>query len=325
MYQWSASIERQLGANMGAEVAYVASHGAHLQFPADINQIPAAAFAVQATQNGGAFNPANTPYPQFGTIQGSLGAAITNYNSLQVQINRRFSRGLTFNANYVWSHFLDDQDSAGWGSRGGTQVFQSSYNPAANYGNSNFDQRNALKGTLVYQLPLGKGKRFLNDNPYLDAVLGGWQTSATMLVHSGQPFTVLTASNNSEADNSGAEPTQYPNVIGNPRLSHPTIQNWYNVNAFAQPAPSTFGNERRNQLVGPDASEFDLSLGKNFALREGIGLQFRVDAYNIFNHPSFGVPNTGVAFAGGAATSTAFINTTTIGARQFQLDARVSF
>ena len=325
MYQWSASIERQLGANMGAEVAYVASHGAHLQFPADINQIPAAALAVQATQNGGAFNPANTPYPQFGTIQGSLGAAITNYNSLQVQINRRFSRGLTFNANYVWSHFLDDQDSAGWGSRGGTQVFQSSYNPAANYGNSNFDQRNALKGTLVYQLPLGKGKRFLNDNPYLDAVLGGWQTSATMLVHSGQPFTVLTASNNSEADNSGAEPTQYPNVIGNPRLSHPTIQNWYNVNAFAQPAPSTFGNERRNQLVGPDASEFDLSLGKNFALREGIGLQFRVDAYNIFNHPSFGVPNTGVAFAGGAATSTAFINTTTIGARQFQLDARVSF
>jgi len=325
MYQWTASVERQLGANMEAEIAYVASHGANLAYPADINQIPAAALATQATQNGGAFNAANTPFPQFGTIQGNLGASVSNYNSLQLQVNRRFSHGLTFNANYVWSHFLDDQDSAGWGGRGGTQDYQNAYSPAANYGNSNFDVRNALKGSLVYQLPLGKGKSFLNDNPYLDAFVGGWQTSATMVVHSGQPFTVVDASNNAAADNSGSNASQFPNVIGDPRISHPTIQNWYNVAAFAQPAASTFGDERRNQLVGPDLSEVDFSLGKNFALKEGIGLQFRIDGYNVFNHPSFGLPNTGVSFANGAPTSSSNITSTAIGPRQFQLNARISF
>lgn len=325
MYQWTASIERQLGANMEGEIAYVASHGANLSFPTDINQISAAALATQATQNGGAFNAANTPYPQFGTIQGEVGATTSNYNSLQVQVNRRFSGGLSFSANYVWSHFLDDQDSAGWGSHGGTQTFQSSYNYHANYGNSNFDVRNAVKGSLVYQIPVGKGKRFLNSNAFLDGIVGGWQTSATMFIHSGEPFTVVDSNNNSNADHSGSESQQYPDLVGNPHVSHPTIQNWYNVAAFAQPAPSTFGDERRNQLVGPDLSEINLSLGKNFSIREGIGLQFRIDSYNIFNHPSFGVPNTGVAFANGAPTSASSITTTTIGPRQFQLDARISF
>jgi hypothetical protein len=325
MYQWTASAERQLGSNMEAEIAYVASHGAHLSYPTDINQIPAAALAAQALTPTGAFNAANTPYPQFGTIQGEVGGTSSNYNSLQVQLNRRFSGGLTFNANYVWSHFLDDQDSAGWGSRGGTQTFQSSYNYHANYGNSNFDVRNALKGSAVYQIPVGKGKRFLNSNAFLDGILGGWQTSATMFVHSGQPFTVVDANTNANADHSGSESQQYPNLVGNPHLGHPTIQSWYNIAAFAQPSPSTFGDERRNQLVGPDLSEINLSLGKNFAIREGIGLQFRVDGYNIFNHPSFGLPNTGVAFANGAPTSSSSITTTTIGPRQFQLNARISF
>ena len=318
MYQWTASVERQLGTNMEAEIAYVASHGANLAFPSDINQIPVAKLSPT-------FSQANTPYPQFGIIGGNLGASLSNYNSLQVQVNRRFSRGLSFNGNYVWSHFLDDQDSAGWGGRGGTQVYQNAYKPAANYGNSNFDVRNALKGSLVYQLPVGKGKRFLNSNPYLDALVGGWQTSATMVVHSGQPFTVVTTSNNAAADNPGSSASQYPNVIGDPHLSHPTIQNWYNVAAFAQPAPGTFGDERRNSLVGPDLSEIDFSLGKNFALRERIGLQFRIDGYNVFNHPSFGIPNTGVAFANGAPTSSSAITSTTIGPRAFQLNARISF
>ena len=307
---------------MEAEIAYVASHGANLAFPADINQIPVAKLSPT-------FSQANTPYPQFGTIEGVRGASVSNYNSLQLQVNHRFARGLTFNANYVWSHFLDDQDSAGWGGRGGTQVYQNAYNPAANYGNSNFDVRNALKGSLVYQLPVGRGRRFLNSNPYLDAFVGGWQTSATMVVHSGQPFTVVAANNNSAADNPNAggadNATQFPNVLGDPRLSHPTIQNWYNVAAFAQPAPGTFGDERRNTLVGPDLSEIDFSLGKNFALKEGIGLQFRIDGYNVFNHPSFGLPNTGVAFANGAPTSSSSITSTTIGPRAFQLNARVSF
>jgi carboxypeptidase family protein len=319
MYQWNASVERKLGTNMEAEVAYVASHGAHLAYPADINQVPQSRLSP-------VFSQANTPYPQFGTIQGDLGESISNYNSLQMQVQRRFTGGLTFFGSYVWSHFLDDADSAGWGGRGGTQVYQNAYSPSANYGDSNFDVRNALKGSVVYQLPVGKGRRFLNTNPYLDALVGGWQTAATLWVHSGQPFTVVTNTNNAEADNSGSNASQYPNVVGNPHLGNPTIQNWYNVAAFAQPAAGTFGDERRNGLRGPDFSEVDFSLGKNFPLKEGIALQFRIDGYNIFNHPSFANPNTGVSFAAdGTPTSSSAITTTTIGPRSFQLNARVSF
>jgi hypothetical protein len=319
MYQWTASVERKLGTNMEAEVAYVASHGSHLAFPADINQIPES--KLQST-----FSQANTPYPQFGTIQGNVGESISNYNSLQAQIQRRFTNGLTFAANYVWSHFLDDQDSAGWGGRGGTQVYQNAYNPSANYGDSNFDVRNSLKGSVVYDLPVGKGRQFLNSNPYLDAIIGGWQTAATLMVHSGQPFTVVTSSNNAEADNGGSNASQFPNVIGNPKLGSPTIQNWYNVAAFAQPAPGTFGDERRNSLRGPDLSEVDFSLGKNFPIKEGIALQLRIDGYNVFNHPSFSNPNTGVSFdSSGAPTSSSAITSTTIGPRSWQLNARVSF
>ncbi|MCU1298277.1 MAG: hypothetical protein JWO91_2555 [Acidobacteriaceae bacterium] len=321
MDQWTLSVERQLGTNMEAEIAYVGSHGSNLDYPVDINQIP-------ESKLSSTFNEQNTPYPQFGTIAGALNNGISNYNSLQVQVQRRLSGGLTFNANYVWSHFLDNQDSAGWGGRGGTQVYQNAFDPSSNYGNSNFDVRHAVKGSLVYELPVGRGRRFLNTNPFLDAVVGGWQTSLTFVAHSGQPFTVVTSSNNSESENPGGnnEAAQFPNVVGDPRVSNPTVKNWYNVAAFAQPTAGTFGNERRNSLFGPDLSEVNFSFGKNFAIREGIGLQFRIDAYNILNHPSFANPNTGVAFdTNGTPTSSSSITSTTIGPRAFQLNARVSF
>ncbi len=324
MDQWSLSVERQLGNNMEAEIAYVGSHGTNLDNPVDINQIPSATRALPSFTG---FSRSLTPYPQYGTIAGALNNAISNYNSLQLQIQRRFSGGLTFNANYVWSHFLDDQDSAGWGGRGGTQVYQDAYNPSLNYGNSNFDVRHAVKGSVVYQLPVGRGKRFMNTNPYADAVIGGWQTSLTFVAHTGQPYTVIAANRNDQSENPGGnnEASQFLNVVGDPNLSNPTVKNWYNAAAFAQPVAGSFGNERRNSLFGPDLSEVDFSLGKNFAIREGIGLQFRIDAYNILNHPSFSNPNTGVAFSGGVPTSSGSITSTSIGPRAFQLNARVSF
>jgi hypothetical protein len=247
---------------------------------------------------------------------------------LQLQVNHRLSAGLSFSANYVWSHFLDDIDSGGWGGRGGTQVYQDAFSAASNYGNSNFDIRHSVKGMFVYEVPFGKGRRFLSENAFLDQIIGGWQTSATLLWHTGQPYTVIANTNNSASENPGGgnESAQFLNVIGDPTLSNPTVKSWYNVNAFAQPAPGTFGNERRNSLFGPRYSEVGFSLGKNFALKEGIGLQFRIDSYNIFNHPSFSNPNTGESFdTTGAPTSAAAITSTANGARAFQLDARISF
>src|SRR5581483_6686519 len=133
-YQWSFSIQRQLPGSMVAEIAYVGSHGTNLSFPVDINQVPADKLAESvATGNGQSLRP----YPQFQTINGNTFNAISNYDSLQLSLTKRFTHGFQFNLNYTWSKMLDEQDSSGWGSRDGGQVYQDAYNPRLNYALSN--------------------------------------------------------------------------------------------------------------------------------------------------------------------------------------------
>ena len=93
------------------------------------------------------------PYPLFQNIGGSYNNAVSNFNALEAQITKRTANGFEFNANYTWSHFLDDQDSSGWGNREGYQNYQNAFDTNANYSNSNFDIRNAVKGQAIYQLP----------------------------------------------------------------------------------------------------------------------------------------------------------------------------
>ncbi|WP_446743582.1 carboxypeptidase regulatory-like domain-containing protein [Silvibacterium acidisoli] len=321
IYQWNFAVQRTLGNNYVAELAYVASHGLNLSFPVDINQVPEGQLSANDTPNG-------RPYPAFQSISGSTNNAISNYNSLQASITKRLTNGLSFNFNYVWSHFLDDQDSAAEGGIGGTQIYQSSYKPSANYGSSNFDARNALKGNIVYQLPVGKGKMFLNKSNWLDEAVGGWQVSSTMIFNSGNPYTVYVGGPNNSYSQAG---NWYPNVVGNTRPEHRTIENWYNASAFAVPANGTFGDMHRNSLVGPGLSVVNLSAGKTFRIREGIDLQIRADSTNAFNHPSFGPPNqsltpgpvvNGVTTIENTGTN---ISQVTVGGRTMQLNAHLSF
>jgi Carboxypeptidase regulatory-like domain/TonB dependent receptor len=322
-YQWNFQLQRQINPNMVASLAYVASHGHDLPFPVDLNQVPQSKLAPNDQQS--------RPFPQFGNISVTGTApglnAISNYNSLQAVIQERLSHGLSFNFSYVWSHFLDDMDSSGWGSRAGNQFWQNAYNPAANYGNSNFDVRNAFKGNALYQLPFGTGKQFLNNNRLLDAIVGGWQLSGLLIVQSGQPFTPNMSSGTNAYSLAGNNFKWYPNVIGNPQLSGRGIHQWFNEAAFAVPANGTFGNMRRNQLNGPDLSTVNLSLGKTFNIWESVNLQIRADADNAFNHASFGLPATGlqVNSSGTISTGTSQITSTTVPGRTMQLTARITF
>ncbi len=333
-YQWNLQGQRQITNNLVASLAYVASHGHDLPFPVDINQIPENRLGPNDVAQG------FRPYPQYGAIAQSTNNGISNYNSLQATIQKRMSSGLDFDFNYTWSHFLDNIDSSGWGSRAGVQSYQSSYNVGANYSNSNFDVRNAFKGSAVYQLPFGKGRAYLNNNTLLDEIVGGWQATGTLVLLTGQPFTVSMKTNNSYAQAG----QWYPNLIGNPKLAnrgsyHGTNQ-WINEAAFAQPANGTFGNFRRNTLYGPGLDRVNFSLGKTFAIHEAIGLQIRADANNLFNHPSFGLPgpgtplqlsvcsnstSTGCSAVGAVQTGTSTIRTTTVGGRTMQLGARLTF
>ncbi len=319
IYQWNLAVQRSLGTNMVGELAYVASHGFNLSFPVDINQVP-------ENKLGPNDSPADRPYPYWAGIGGSTGTqnAVSNFNSLQAQITKRLTSGVSFNFNYTWSHFLDEQDSSGWGSRAGNQTYQNSYSPSANYGASNFDVRNAFKGRIVYQLPFGQGRMFLHNSHLLDAVIGGWQASGTMIFSTGNPYTPTINTNNSYAQAG----SWYPNVIGNPRLAHPNIYTgWFNPGAFTSPANGTFGDMKRNSLYGPGINEVNLSAGKTFSLVEGIKVEIRGDATNAFNHPSFALPNSGLdcTTPGTPCTSSANVTGLSVGGRTMQLAARLSF
>lgn len=321
IYQWNFGAQRSLTTDIVAEVAYVGSHGFNLAFPVDINQVPQSGWAPVDTQN--------RPYPQYQGIQtaSTRTNAISNYNALQASITKRMTRGLSLSFNYTWAHFLDDMDSSGWGSRAGQQDYQNAYDPGANYSNSNFDVRHAFKGYAVYELPFGRGRQFLNHNTLLDVIVGGWQVSGTVVLQTGQPFSVY-----GDQANWSLAGTTFPNRVPGVSLyaSGKGINGWFNPAAFSKPADGTWGNVRRNSLYGPGMNVFNMSMAKSFGLPwEGVRIEFRADAANIFNHKSLGIP--GGRNLGSAAgvdepyTSANTISTVTTGARNMQLMFRVSF
>jgi len=314
IYQWNLSIQREIGRSMLAEIAYVGSHGTNLSYPVDLNQVPVD--KLSPTDTG------SRPFPQFGHLSGDLHNAISNYNALQLQIQRRLTSGLSFNANYTWSHFLDEQDSSGWGNRAGNQPYQNAFDPSSNYGNSNFDITHIFKANAVYELPFGKGKTLLNQNALLDAVVGGWQTSATAIAQTGNPFTVTYSGPDQSYLNKGGQwgGNWFPNLVGNPNPSNQTIQQWFNPAAYAVATPGTLGNSGRNTLRGPGLWDVNFSMAKTFSWRERLHLQVRADASNVFNHPSFGHPDTNFNDPNAGQ-----ITSTTVNGRNIQLGARLSF
>ena len=321
IYQWNFGVQRSLTTDVVAELAYVGSHGFNLAFPVDLNQVPPSGWSPNDSQN--------RPYVNFQGITGASSRtnAVSNYNSLQASITKRMARGVSLSFNYTWSHFLDDLDSSGWGSRAGQQDYQNASNPAANYGNSNFDVRHAFKGYAVYQLPFGRGKQFLNHSALLDEVVGGWQVSGTVVLETGQPFSVY-----GDQANYSLAGTQFPNRSPGVPLypSNRGIDGWFNPAAFTKPADGTWGNVRRNSLYGPGVNVFNMSAAKSFGLPwESMRIEFRADAANVFNHKSLGIP--GGRNLGSAAgvdqpyTSSNTISSVTTGARNMQLMLRLSF
>jgi hypothetical protein len=337
-YQWNLRVQRQIGNDFVASLGYVATHGHNLPFPVDINQVPQN--LLSANDQG------SRPFPQFGSLNTSGTPAnenaISNYNSLQAVIEKRMTQGLSLQFSYVWSHFLDDIDSAGWGSHSGSTYIQNSFNPSANYGNSNFDIRNAFRGYAIYELPFGKGRQFVNSSAPLDAVIGGWQLAGTLILQDGQPFTPVMSSGANSYSLAGNNFNWFPNIIGNPKLGNRSQNQWFNEAAFAVPAPGTFGDARRNQLTGPGLEQVNLGLGKTFHFTEGINVEVRADANNAFNHPSLGLPNqnltvcpsSGVlpstcsgygAIATGTSTITSLATGSTQNGRTLQLSAHLTF
>jgi hypothetical protein len=319
-YSWSLSVQREFSQGITAEVAYVGKHGANMQMKGDINQIP--------VQNlGPNDDPAGRPYPQYEGIGGSTFNAVSNYNALQAQAKKRLANGIAFTAAYTWSKYLDDMDVSPFNGAGGSINFQNFHDPASNYAPSNFDIRESLKTSLVYQLPFGKGRTFLNSNRLLDSAIGGWQVSVISINQTGNPFTVTYNGPNNSYSQAGS---WYPNVLRPAQTGSKSLEQWYDPTAFAVAPNATFGDSRRNSLRAHGIDTQNASLGKTFHLFEGANLQFRADASNVFNHPNFDAPdgnfNDPVNLSTpGRPQGAGTISGTTVGGRNMQISARIEF
>lgn len=212
---------------------------------------------------------------------------LSEYYALQLTVNKRLSQGLSALLGYTWSHSIDDVQLEFGGGAAGPQP-QDPRNLNAERAASNFDIRHRLTLSYVWELPFGKGRAMLNNGGFSNFVFGGWQTNGILAIQSGLPFSPVLQTSTTNTGTSSR-----PDVVGPVSYAH-TLSQWFTPAAFGNPAPYTYGNAGRNILVGPGRWNWDMSLFKDFPIRERIKLQFRAEVFNIFNHPQFGLPNPNI-------------------------------
>jgi hypothetical protein len=236
-------------------------------------------------------------------------------------------------ASYTYSRSIDD--TSGIRTQGSDTLFpQNSDCIACERGLSSFDVRHRMVTSILYDLPLGKGKRWNIDNPALNAVAGGWQAGGILTVQSGVPGTLSIGG----VDNASTSDGGYDRPVAtgiSPYLSNPTPSRWLNPAAFVEAAPGFFGNVGRNTIEGPGIANLDAEVHKQFKMpyNEHHFLQFRAEAFNSSNHPNLGMPNlnilSGAAFAGQPGTNAhqgyGVISGTSTSMRQMQLGLKYTF
>jgi len=280
---WNLSVQRQLGGNTVAEVAYVGSKGTKLLASRDINQ-------PQASPR----QPNLRPNPLFGEITQQEGSADSSYHSLQARVQQRLAFGLSLLGAYTWGKSLDNASGI-FASLGDPNYPQNSYNLRAERGRSGFDVRHRFSLSYAYDLPFGKGKSLLSNAGWVTALVTGWQTYGVITLQTGRPFTVALLpefdNSNTGISNLGFLGNDRPNLVGSARLDNPTPERWFNTAAFVIPPFGRFGNAGRNILDGPSYKNVNFSLVKNTTIREELAIQFRAEFFNLFNHPNFGLPD----------------------------------
>ncbi len=299
--EWTAQIQQALPDGWTAQVGYLGIQASHL--------------SSKSYENG--INPltGTRPLPQFSQI-GTVGSwENSSYNALQMSVQRTTRSGLFLKFNYSWSHALNE-DSAGGG---GPAVPQNAACIACEWGDSPFDQRHALYGSASYPLPWGRGRRW-----------GGWSLNAVNSFHTGLPLNV-TITRKASAVPDGNTSNQRPDyVVGvSPiPLTGQSINDWINIAAFATPANGVFGTEGRDTVTGPSLFQIDASLQKDTKINERMGLIFRLDVFNIANHPELGNPNLNISSPATFGRITSLVNTSPVGtggSRSLQLALRLRF
>ncbi|AXC16364.1 Oar protein (plasmid) [Acidisarcina polymorpha] len=335
--QWNLDIQRELPGRVFLDAAYAGAKGTHLpidyqqidQLPpqymslgsALINQVPNPFYNLPTPINGNLSGPTISagqlllPYPQYnGLSVGNNNIGSSNYNSFQLKAQRNFSSGQTILLAYTLSKNFNNGAETQTTWLDGTAGIQNNYNLAGEYSLSTFDVSQRLIVSYVLDLPVGKGKALLSGaHGVVGGIVSGWGTDGIWTAQKGTPLAFGTASNLTGSFGGGSRPNYNfaacPNGDGTSGSKYQrVVSGWFNASCFVQPAPYTFGNVSRttSNLRTDGTDTIDASLFKNTQfLKDGfLNVQFRAEAFNLFNTPVFGGPNTTLGSAGfGTVTS----------------------
>ncbi len=326
--QYLLNVQRQLGANWVVEVGYLGSQSRHLYGFRNVNQ------AVPGTTG----NPTSrVPFPNFGVISYVDDGFNAGYNAGSVKLTRRFSQGLSLTTNYTWSKSIDD--ASGTRTQGYDTLFpQDSRCVVCERGLSSFDVRHRWVLGAFYDIPIGKGKLLGINNSVADGIVGGWQLSANTTIQSGVPQSLNIGFNNAGTNNPLPDRPSYSGTGNGYLSSHPHGSqgiSWYDPATFVVAPAGTFGNVGRSSMTSPAFQAFDLAVHKQFRIghKEVQTLQFRLEAFNVLNHPVWAAPNgnilAGAAFPGAPANAAhqgfGVISSTALPMRQLQVGLKYSF
>jgi hypothetical protein len=320
VHNYYLDVQRTLAKNILLDVAYVGNHGLKLLQFANFNQAD-----PKVITN----NQFTRPIPTYGDITIALHQAYSNYNGLQVRYEQRMVGGLTLLNSFTWSHTLDN---SGASLEANTPSLQDYRNPAADYSQSEYNQPIVNTTSLVYELPFGRGRHWLNEGGIVNQVLGQWQVSAVNQATSGFPYQITyTPPTGNQVSGIAAsyrgQNLYRPNRISGVKLnsldkskSTGTSLQYINMAAIAIPTStptvngipvSPFGNMARDPGRSPAYNSLNIAMNKRFDTPlESLKVEFRGELYNAFNHTNFPQPGGGISvsstgtLSGGTITST---------------------
>jgi hypothetical protein len=308
-YDWNLAVEQQISSSLSLRMAYVAERSSHEWEDMELNPVVGAVNGVGGTRVFNQTGCATTNSCYTGTITAANTGGNTNYNSLQISAEQRVRYGLTLLFNYTWSRAMNDMPwnqaatSIGNNNSWVYPITVSNFK-RLDYGPADFDHRNVFATSYVYTLP-----RVLNDAPSVARyIVNGWSTTGLIQYRSGDPLTIFANSGNIDGSQQSRDRAVYSGsgAYGSTTcaVGAANCKSWLNPAAFSNPAAGGFGNVVKGSFVGPHYVDWDGSIARKFPFGERVGLTFRADYFNLFNHTNLGDPNTtcGTSGAGNACS-----------------------
>ena len=278
--QWSLSVEQKFPFQLISSIGYLGSHGAHLPLHTVVNVL----------------NPVTrlAPLPAFGLVDYKTSSSNSHFAGLVISLNRSFSSGLVIGATYLWSHSVDDGTNVGNNAGGETDFPQNVNCIRCERASSDQDIRHSFTANVVYELPVGAGKTYINHG-VAGLLLGNFQFSSLAVARTGLPVNATVARTAASLPDGNTMSPQRPSLVPGVSLipaGGRTPKNYINSAAFALPANGTFGNAPRNLLRAPGTWQIDTSLQKGLFTTERFNVALRGDVFNLFNRAQYGAPSS---------------------------------